>query len=308
MLRARWYPTLVPLADGRVMAFSGIGRHRTSRCSTRRPGNWTLVTGAARNFPELYPSLHVVPSGEIFYSRAGWAMADTGNTNTGYLSLTGPTSGTWSDLGALQFNDRQEGTAVIQVDTSATPADGAGHDRRRRCLGSGDRRATRRRPKRSTSRALAPAPAWTRTADMHFPRVNVNAVLLPDGTHLRRRRTARRQVERRSAGRARTRDLRSSKRHLDADGANGVPAAVPFDCRAAARRPRAHGGRRGSTAGRGGARPALDGSVQPAVSLDGSAPGDHRGAGGGRLRRNVRHRHTRPERDRFGRADPALAR
>ena len=73
-------------------------------------GNWTLVTGAARNFPELYPSLHVVPSGEIFYSRAGWAMADTGNTNTGYLSLTGPTNGTWSDLGALQFNDRQEGT------------------------------------------------------------------------------------------------------------------------------------------------------------------------------------------------------
>ncbi|MEH2537198.1 MULTISPECIES: kelch repeat-containing protein [unclassified Bradyrhizobium] len=29
---------------------------------------------------------------------------------------------------------------------------------------------------------LAPPPAWTRTADMHYPRVNVNAVLLPDGT------------------------------------------------------------------------------------------------------------------------------
>ena len=179
MLRARWYPTLVPLADGRVMAFSGSGVSDVE-VYTPATGNWTLVTGATRNFPELYPSLHVVPSGEIFYSRAGWAMAATGNTNTAYLSLTGPTSGTWSDLGALQFNDRQEGTAVIQVDTSATPPTA-----RVTIVGGGVSGAgTVRNPQTAETinlTTLAPPPAWTRTADMHYPRVNVNAVLLPDG-------------------------------------------------------------------------------------------------------------------------------
>ncbi|MEH2574713.1 galactose oxidase-like domain-containing protein [Bradyrhizobium sp. AZCC 1708] len=180
MLRARWYPTLVPLADGRVMAFSGSGVSDVEVYTTAT-GNWTLVTGATRNFPELYPSLHVVPSGQIFYSRAGWAMAATGNTNTAYLSLTGPTSGTWSDLGALQFNDRQEGTAVIQVDTSATPPTA-----RVTIVGGGvSGAATVRNPQTAETidlTTLAPPPAWTRTADMHYPRVNVNAVLLPDGT------------------------------------------------------------------------------------------------------------------------------
>jgi plastocyanin len=180
MLRARWYPTLVPLADGRVIAFSGSG---VSDVEVYDPasGSWTLVTGAARNFPELYPSLHVVPSGEIFYSRAGWATADATNTSTGYLSLTGPTNGTWSNLGALQFNDRQEGTAVVQVDTSVTPATA-----RVTVIGGGvSGAATARNPQTAETidlSALAPAPAWARTADMHYPRVNVNAVLLPDGT------------------------------------------------------------------------------------------------------------------------------
>lgn len=180
MLRARWYPTLVPLADGRVMAFSGSG---VSDVEVFDPatGNWTMVTGAARSFPELYPSLHVLPGGQIFYSRAGWAMAATTNTNTGYLTLTGPTTGTWSDLGALQFNDRQEGTAVIQVDTSVSPPTA-----RVLVIGGGvSGAATARNPQTAEYidlTSLAPTPAWARAADMHYPRVNVNAVLLPDGT------------------------------------------------------------------------------------------------------------------------------
>ena len=182
MLRARWYPTLVPLADGRVMAFSGSG---VTEVEVYDPGtgNWTLVSGATRNFPELYPSLHLLPSGQIFYSRSGWAMADTGNTNTGYLALTGPASGTWSDLGSLQFNDRQEGTAVIHVDTSVSPATA-----RVMVIGGGVSGAPTARSPQTAEKidltALTPAPAWSRTADMNFPRVNVNAVLLPDGNVL----------------------------------------------------------------------------------------------------------------------------
>jgi hypothetical protein len=180
MQRARWYPTLVPLADGRVMAFSGSGIADVEVFDPAT-GNWTLVSGATRSFPELYPSLHVVPGGQIFYSRAGWAQAATGNTNTAYLSLTGPTSGTWSDLGALQFNDRQEGMAVIQIDASATSPTA-----RVMVIGGGvSGAATVRNPQTAETidlTTLAPVPAWARTADMHYPRVNVNAVLLPDGT------------------------------------------------------------------------------------------------------------------------------
>jgi hypothetical protein len=182
MLRPRWYPTLVPLADGRVMAFSGSG---ISEVEVYDPGtgNWTQVAGATRYFPELYPSLHLLPSGQIFYSRAGWAQADTGNVNTGYLALTGPATGTWSDLGTQQFNDRQEGMAVIQVDATVSPP-----SVRVMVVGGGVSGAPTARNPQTAERidltALAPAPAWARTADMHFPRTNVNAVLLPDGTVL----------------------------------------------------------------------------------------------------------------------------
>jgi hypothetical protein len=34
---------------------------------------------------------------------------------------TGSTSGSWTPLGQQQFNDRQEGTAVLQIDTTTTP-------------------------------------------------------------------------------------------------------------------------------------------------------------------------------------------
>lgn len=96
------------------------------------------------------------------------------------ISLTGPTSGTWSDLGAQQFNHDREGTAVIQIDTSATPPAA-----RVTILGGGVLgAATVRNPQTAETidpTVLAPAPAWTRMADMQYARVNVNAVLLPDG-------------------------------------------------------------------------------------------------------------------------------
>jgi len=72
MAHGRWYPTVLTLGDGRVMAFSGLsetGGTNTavefyttgSGWSQQYPASWT---------PDLYPRLHLLPNGKVFYSGA----------------------------------------------------------------------------------------------------------------------------------------------------------------------------------------------------------------------------------------------
>ena len=95
------------------------------------------------------------------------------------LSFTGTNSGAWADLGLLQFPDRQEGMAVMRIDDTVSPPATEVF-----VLGGGvSGMATDRNPQ-SLERIDLTNPAsatWTRGADMAFPRVNVTAVLLPDG-------------------------------------------------------------------------------------------------------------------------------
>jgi len=181
MTRVRWYPTLLTLADGRILAASGAGASE-QEIYDPAADQWQTVAGATRVFPELYPSLNLLPSGEIFYSRAGWAQPDMGLTQTAYLSLTGPLSGVWTDLGQQQFFDRQEGTAVLQIDTTVTPPSSQLF-----VIGGGvSGPAAARNPQSLETIELTAlgGAAWSRGADLAFPRTNVNAVLLPDGTIL----------------------------------------------------------------------------------------------------------------------------
>jgi hypothetical protein len=91
--------------------------------------------------------------------------------------MTGPAAGTWASLGAQAFPDRQEGMAVLQVDDSVTPA-----AVRLYVFGGGySGQANAQSGEVIDLSALAPTPSWRRTADMTALRVNVNAVLLPDG-------------------------------------------------------------------------------------------------------------------------------
>ncbi len=177
---ARWYPTVLTLEDGRIMAVSGAGASSVEIYDAAA-NSWQTVAGANRYFPELYPSLHLLPSGEIFYSRAGWAAA-TG-TQTAYLRMTGPAAGSWTDLGQQRFYDRQEGTAVIQIDASVNPSAA-----RIFVIGGGVSGLPTVRNPQSVETIdvtnLAPAPAWNQAADMRYPRINVNGTLLPDGTIL----------------------------------------------------------------------------------------------------------------------------
>jgi plastocyanin len=181
MARARWYPTVLTLADGRILAVSGLSGVAPIEIYDPAANTWTTVVGADRAFGELYPSLHLLPNGDVFYSRAGWAPA--AGTQSAYLRFTGPASGSWTDLGQQQFFDRQEGTAVIQIDTTVSPPTTTIY-----IIGGGVSGSPTARNPQSCERidvtSLSPAPAWHRIppADMNFPRTNVNGVLLPDGT------------------------------------------------------------------------------------------------------------------------------
>src|SRR6185437_11692324 len=70
MADGRWYPTLVTLGDGRVMAFSGLNKTGGTNTSVEF---YTAGSGWSPEYfaswtPDLYPRLHLLPSGQVFYS------------------------------------------------------------------------------------------------------------------------------------------------------------------------------------------------------------------------------------------------
>ncbi|MGZ8667022.1 MAG: radical copper oxidase GlxA, partial [Solirubrobacterales bacterium] len=81
---ARWYPTLVGLEDGRVLAVSGLdgfgriidGHNEIYDPETRQ---WTTHPELRRTFP-TYPALFLMPNGKLFYtgSNAGYGSASVG--------------------------------------------------------------------------------------------------------------------------------------------------------------------------------------------------------------------------------------
>ncbi|MGY1779670.1 radical copper oxidase GlxA [Geodermatophilus sp. SYSU D01036] len=90
---SRWYPTLVPVAGGDVMAVSGLDEH--GRPSAGEVEVFDRATGQWRERPELfryfptYPALLRLADDRLFYtsSNAGYGPATEGRT-PGYWDLT----------------------------------------------------------------------------------------------------------------------------------------------------------------------------------------------------------------------------
>ncbi|MEU4425262.1 galactose oxidase-like domain-containing protein [Actinoplanes sp. NPDC024001] len=86
----RWYPTLIGLTNGEVLAVSGLdqfGRILPGRNERYLPDEqrWVAAPELKRYFP-TYPSLHMMSDGQVFYS----------GSNAGYGSDTeGRTPGIW---------------------------------------------------------------------------------------------------------------------------------------------------------------------------------------------------------------------
>src|SRR5207245_9466621 len=98
MVDGRWYATATALADGRIMAMSGLtqtgGTSRTIEIDDlQRAGTgWNRPTSVPFS-PPLYPRLELLPGGKVFYTGHG---SGTSNANAWIFDpATG--SGTQSD-------------------------------------------------------------------------------------------------------------------------------------------------------------------------------------------------------------------
>jgi hypothetical protein len=179
----RWYPTPVRLGDGRVLAVSGDSAEHGSVAEVEvfdGVGTWSTVTGADRVFTGLYPGLHLLPSGEIFYTRTSWDPEFSPGTKTAYLTLTGPASGSWTDFGQQQFYDRQEGMSLVTIDTTVQPVKARVY-----VFGGGQSPGAPGNNNKTAeviefNGGIAGA-SWQRIADLNIGRSNLNAVALPTG-------------------------------------------------------------------------------------------------------------------------------
>jgi len=111
---ARWYPTLVGLKDGRVLAVSGLdqfgrmipGDNEIYDPKTR---SWRAAPQLHRTLP-TYPALFLMPNGRLFYS----------GSNAGYGSATvGRKPGIW-DLGNNTFRPVPGLRNPTQTETSGS--------------------------------------------------------------------------------------------------------------------------------------------------------------------------------------------
>jgi hypothetical protein len=166
MVDGRWYPTLTELSDGSVMVFSGISETGPTNSTVEI---YNLNTGWSQPYmaswvPPLYPRMHLLPNGNVFYS---------GSTSSSRYYY--PAGNIWSDVVAVtnQNSLRTYGSSVL---LPLTPANN--YDPRVMVLGGGSPIAT------NTTEVIdlgAANPAWQWGPPMSQARVEMAALMLPNG-------------------------------------------------------------------------------------------------------------------------------
>jgi hypothetical protein len=121
MTYGRWYPSILTLPDGDVMAFSGVSK-LIKPVYPERPldsgrnvvqserydpasGTWT-VDGGNKSLP-LFPRMHLLPNGNVYYDAGGQTFNPAGQAYDEALWNTAasynPQTKTWTDLGLPKF-------------------------------------------------------------------------------------------------------------------------------------------------------------------------------------------------------------
>src|SRR5450432_1913059 len=168
MEHGRWYPTTTVLGDGRVMVFSGY--------SETGPTNnhveiYTVGSGfgpamAAPWTPPLYPRLHLLPNGTVFYSGS-----------TPRSSIFNPSNNTWTmNVATTNYGGlRTYGSSVLMP---LTP--GNGYKPRVMIFGGGDQSSA----STATTEIIdlsVDNPQWAYGPSMSQPRIEMDATMLPNG-------------------------------------------------------------------------------------------------------------------------------
>lgn len=168
MAHGRWYPTGTVLGDGRTMIFSGLnetGGTNTSVEFYSASSGWSAAFSAPWT-PPLYPRMHVLPNGNVFYSGA-----TTGS------SLFNPSTHTWTtNIAFTNYSGtRTYGSSVL---LPLTPANN--YSPTVVIMGGGN-------PSTNTSEIIdlsAATPKWIFGPNMSQQRIEMNATLLPSGQFL----------------------------------------------------------------------------------------------------------------------------
>ena len=137
----------------------------------------TIVTAFITRIPagknlEIYPGMHWMPGGGIFYTGTRWSAGSALWNNPADTALFNPAARSWTDVAAHSVNDRTEGMSVI------LPPDN------NRVLVIGGRGNGGTSVSTDSVEIIdfnAGNPAWAAAGSMNFNRRNVNAVLLPTG-------------------------------------------------------------------------------------------------------------------------------
>jgi hypothetical protein len=116
----KWYPTAVALEDKKILVVCGntLGEMEIYNENT---DSFESVSGDTLGFPNLYPGLHVLPNGAVFYSRTGWGSATSGtpasNDNSAYFAFSGLNAGAWTGISPSTIN-RCKGMSVMILQNS----------------------------------------------------------------------------------------------------------------------------------------------------------------------------------------------
>lgn len=165
MAHGRWYPTVTNLSNGTFMTFSGLDENSNTNSTVEIytvGSGWSTPYGSPFT-PPLYPRMHLLPSGKVFYSGS--------TTSSRYFD---PSTHTWSGVVATtQYSGtRTYGTSVL---LPLTPANG--YKPVVMIMGGGN-------PATNTTELIdlsAASPQWTYGPPMSQSRIEMNATILPNG-------------------------------------------------------------------------------------------------------------------------------
>lgn len=187
----RWYPTMVTMADGRVAIVSGtagggggvVDDIEVLDLSKPAPPAgtgvyyWDLVAGSGKTFSGLYPGLHWLPSGDMFFTRTGWNSHGGLGNQASRFTFSAALNGSWTDFAPMTYEDRKEGCSSLLIDdTGATPLV--------KVFVAGGRTAAE--PAIRNCEIIdvsdpAATPGWRETAPMNHARIGITSVVLPNG-------------------------------------------------------------------------------------------------------------------------------
>ena len=166
MANGRWYPTVTVLPDGTVLAVSGLNSTGATNATEEifSPSTWSWSPPyAARWTPPLYPRLHVLPNGNVFYSGPGYQSR--------YYY---PATHSWSGIVATTnySANRKYGSSVL------LPLMPTNNYKPVVMILGGNSPAT------ATTELIdlsVVTPTWQWGPSMSQPRIEMNAVILPSG-------------------------------------------------------------------------------------------------------------------------------